>query len=87
MLKEVQFTLSERTHKRAQVVRLLEPAFADFDDVRQVLTDLREELASDAPLTEEQTVQRIRVLRALLLKRLEVLEKQVSSYVDAMFEV
>ena len=83
----MRLTLRERAHKRAQMVRLLEPAFADLDDVRQILTDLRKELASNAPLTEKQTVQRIRVLRALLLKRLEVLKEQVSSHINVMFEV
>ena len=69
------------------MVRLLEPAFADLDDVRQILTNLRKELASNAALTEEQAIQRIRVLRALLLKRLEVLKEQVSGHANAMFEV
>ena len=56
MLKEVQFTLSERTHKRAQVVRLLEPAFADLDDVRQVFAHLGEQFAADTTFAEEEAV-------------------------------
>lgn len=39
------------------MVGLLERTVADLDDVRQVPTDLREQLASDGALAEEQAVE------------------------------
>ncbi len=55
------------------MVGLLEFTVADLDDVRQVPADLREQLASDRAFAEEQAVERIRMLRALFLQRVEVL--------------
>ena len=53
------------------MVRLLERTLADLDDVRQVLAYLGEQLAANTALAEEEAVQRILVLRALLLQRVE----------------
>ena len=50
---------------------MLERTLADLDDVRQVLAYLGEQLAANTALAEEKTVQRILVLRALLLQRVE----------------
>lgn len=49
------------------MVRLLEFALTDLDDVGQVLADLYEQLAADAAFAEEEAIQRVLVLGALLL--------------------
>ena len=46
-------TLGERAHEGTQVVRLLERALTNLDDIRQVLPDLGQKLATDAALAEE----------------------------------
>ena len=66
-------TLRQRGHQGAEMVRLLELALADLDDVGQVLADLYEQLAADAAFAEEETIQRVLMLGALLLQGLEVL--------------
>ena len=55
------------------MVRLLEFALTDLDDVGQVLADLYKQLAADAAFAEEEAIQRVLVLGALLLQGVEVL--------------
>ena len=66
-------TLGERAHEGTEVIRLLESTLADLDDVRQILADLREQLAANATLTEEETVERVGMLSTLLFQSMEVL--------------
>ena len=66
-------TFGEGAHERAQVVRLLELALADLDDVREVLPDLVQQFLADAAFAVEQAVQRVLVVATLLFEPAECL--------------
>lgn len=55
------------------MVGLFEFTLANFDDVRQILLHLIEQLPANVAFTMEQPVQRILVISSLFLKAREVL--------------
>ena len=55
------------------MIGLLESTLTDLDDVGEVSTDLGEKLPSDDSFSEEQSMERVGVIRVLLGKGLEIL--------------
>ena len=57
------------------MVRLLELALADKNDICQVLAHRAKELRTNRPLASEQTEERVLIVARLLLKRIEILPR------------
>ena len=66
-------TLCQGAHEGSQMIGLLESTLTDLDDVGEVSTDLGEKLPSDDSFSEEQSMERVGVIRVLLGKGLEIL--------------
>jgi hypothetical protein len=66
-------TLRERGDESAQVVRLLERALTDLDDVAEIPAHLAEKLVPDGALTVEQAVERVLIVVGRLGQSTELL--------------